>query len=316
MSVKQRKLRAAKRAHHAKKSKQERVQYNLSRVGINAHLDAGKLSTMDRILAPGASLSLNPPPSIQDIEGLLHTSNMHAITRALEELDVGYVKPKRRDEVIKAVSYALERDDFDDLDDLANHSILQLQLGRLTHQGEIVLVDAMTGFPPPSQAIEMIVLQARAVWEKSEEKLITPTTDNIVDWLITFGQKICKVKIQDYLGILNTGTPRGWFDDIDPEMFSRIRALAGNTTFFPHFPQMQADVPNPGDLVIDMEDNVGEGIFKIIKGRIGELGDERFVIDSLSGLVPDALKDIDVGEPKKSPYGNIFLTTPKGKDDA
>ncbi|QVW28654.1 hypothetical protein pEaSNUABM8_00157 [Erwinia phage pEa_SNUABM_8] len=316
MSVKQRKLRAAKRAHHAKKSKAERVQYNLSRVGINAHLDGGKLSTMDRILAPRPSLSLNSPTFDLDMTELHRSSNRHAIIRALDELDVQHVEPKLRDDVIRAVNDELCRGSSIDIDNPAIQHPFHFLEAWLPTQGEFVLVDVKSGFPPPSQTIEMIMAQARVVWETSDEKLITPTADNIVDWLISYGQKICKGKIQDYLGILNTGTPRGWFDDIDPEMFSRIRALAGSMSFFPHFPQMQHDVPNPGEVILDMEAPLGEGFFKIIKGRMGELGDERFIIDSLSELVPDALKDTDVGEPKKSPYGNIFQTTPKGKNNA
>ncbi|QVW55809.1 hypothetical protein pEaSNUABM9_00228 [Erwinia phage pEa_SNUABM_9] len=317
MSVKQRKLRAAKRAHHAKQQKPKYPRLKYWEVGANAHLDGGKVSTMDRIPASRPSLSLYSPTFDLDMTELHRSSNRHAIVRALAELDVQHVEPKLRDDVIRAVNDELGRGSSIDIDNPAIQHPFHFLEAWLPTQGEFVLVDTMTGFPPPSQTIEMIVAQAHGVWVASVEKLITPTADNIVDWLITYGQKICKVKIQDYLGLLNPGGLRGMFDDITPEMLSRIRAMAGNTTFFPHFPQMQHDVPNPSELILNMEAPVGEGIFKIIKERIGDVGGERFIIDSLgSSLIPDALKDVELDKPTETPYGSVYFTTPQGKDDA
>lgn len=313
MSAKQRKIRAKKRAYHAK----HRIRYSFKdyrRIGINSHEDGDKVSTMDRLLSPTNTPVRAIPSFEHDLEELIRTTTIHSVTRALEALDINHVQPKLRDKVAELVEREYDRDD---LDDPLYASTLYRWQTWLPTQGLVVLVDPLTGLPVPSQTIELIVVQARVIWERSAEKLITPTSDNIVTWLSDYGQRLCKV--QDYLGLLGAGISGGFFSDIYPEFYHRIRTMCKATTFVPGFSHLHLNVSvtNIDDLMkkIASDSEVPEKI-DYIKRRNLLLSGEMHIIDSLPKLSPGGLNSDSTEKPTDTPYGDIFYSAPKDKDDA
>ena len=332
MSVKQRKRRAAKRAHHAKQNYPLRAclftgriddyidgsnptarrSLVFSEIGINSHRDAGKISSTDGLKLWGGWHPSHENIGLTPYDLIRREMFKNDVRHALNDLGIPWVVVALRDEVIRKVDAELARSDHDDF---LYVDTLNGWRTWLPTQGEYILVNETLGLPIGKATTDEILEALKA---KSPERHAT-TAETLLGELNKYGAKVERVKTLDHLGMMVDLTLRGKLSDITPDLFTRIRGLAGQSRF-PNMPHLQPDVPNPGDLVLDMEGNVGEGLFKIIKGRDPELMGERFVIDSLSQHldipVPTALKDGIADKPEDTPYGDDFHTTPKGESDA
>lgn len=308
MSAKQRKRRAAKRAYHAKQNYPLRAclftgriddyidgsnptarrSLVYSEIGINAHRDAGKISSTEKLWGGWHPSHENIGFTPYDL--IRREMFKNDVRHALSDLEIPGVVVALRDDVIRKVEAELARSDHDDF---LYVDTLNGWRTWLPTQGEYILVSETLKLPI-GKAVTNEILEALKA--KSPERHAT-TAETLVGELNKYGAKVERVKTLDHLGMMVDLSLRGKLGDLDIDLFERVRELSKHVPFFPNLPQLQPELPELGDLVLDMDNLSGKGAFKIIKGRDPDLMGERFVIDSLGSWDSETLGKLMSLEP-------------------
>lgn len=304
MSVKQRKRRAAKRAHHAKQSYPLRLccytgraddyidgskptarrSLVFSEIGINSHRDAGKISSTEKLWGGWHPSHENIGFTPYDL--IRREIFKNDVRHALSDLEIPGVVVALRDDVIRKVEAELARSDHDDF---LYVDTLNGWRTWLPTQGEYILVSETLKLPIGKAVTDEILEALKA---KSPERHAT-TAETLLGELNKYGAKVERVKTLDHLGMMVDLTLRGKLSGIDKDLFERVRESSKHVSFFPNMPEH----PMPGDVVLDTDNLSGTGAFKIIKGRDPDLMGERFVIDSLGSWDSETLGKLMSLEP-------------------
>lgn len=310
MSVKQRKRRAAKRAHHAKQSYPQRPwlftgriddyidgsnptarrSLVFSEIGINSHRDAGKISSTDGLKLWGGCHPSHENIGLTPYDLIRREMFKNDVRHALNDLGIPLVVVALRDDVIRKVEAELARSDHDDflyVDTLNNWRTW------LPTQGEYILVSETLGLPIGKADTDEILEALKA---KSPERHAT-TGETLLGELNKYGAKVERVRSLDHLGMMVDLSLRGKLGDVNIDLFEHVREASKRVSFFPNMSQLMSEVPAPGDVVLDTDNLSGTGAFKIIKGRDPELMGERFVIDSLGSWDNETLGKLMSLEP-------------------
>lgn len=301
MSAKQRKLRAAKRAHHANTRTPRVPKFVFSEIGINGHLDGGNITSMDRLFNGGFS-----PTPYDLIRREIFKAN---VRHALNDLGIPLVTLRLRAEIIGHVSTELSRSDHDDW--LYVDSLNKWREW-LPTQGEYVLVSETLKLPIDAETTALI-LDALNAKDTGRPKA---SAETLLGELNIYGGKVVRVKTLDYLGMLVDQSLRGDLEYVDKDLIARMRDLCKTRPFLPSLSQHRHEVADP---IVGLDPRTEDGKFSIVKARDPALMAERFLIDScgvFSTHVPDALKDVEVDKPTDAPYVGSYKTTPGGKDNA
>ena len=236
MSAKQRKLRAAKRAHHAKQSYPLRAclftgriedyidgsnptarrSLVFSEVGINAHRDGGKNSSMDGLKLWGGWHPSHNHIGETPYDLIRRVMFKNDVRHALNDLGIPLVVVALRDDVIRKVEAELARPDHDDflyVDSLNNWREW------LPTQGEYVLVSETLELPIEKTVTEEILAALKA---KSPERHAT-TAETLVGELNIYGGKVERVKTLDYIGMMVDLSLRGKPGDVNIDLFEHVR---------------------------------------------------------------------------------------------
>ncbi len=304
MSAKQRKRRAAKRAYHAKQNYPLRAclftgriddyidgsnptarrSLVYSEIGINAHRDAGKISSTEKLWGGWHPSHENIGFTPYDL--IRREMFKNDVRHALSDLEIPGVVVALRDDVIRKVEAELARSDHDDF---LYVDTLNGWRTWLPTQGEYILVSETLKLPIGKAVTDEILEALKA---KSPERHAT-TAETLLGELNKYGAKVERVKTLDHLGMMVDLTLRGKLSGIDKDLFERVRESSKHVSFFPNMPEH----PMPGDVVLDTDNLSGTGAFKIIKGRDPDLMGERFVIDSLGSWDSETLGKLMSLEP-------------------
>lgn len=308
MSVKQRKRRAAKRAHHAKQSYPLRAclftgriddyidgskptarrSLVFSEIGINSHRDAGKISSTEKLWGGWHPSHENIGFTPYDL--IRREMFKNDVRHALSDLEIPGVVVALRDDVIRKVEAELARSDHDDF---LYVDTLNGWRTWLPTQGEYILVSETLGLPIGKADTDEILEALKA---KSPERHAT-TGETLLGELNKYGAKVERVRSLDHLGMMVDLSLRGKLGDVNIDLFEHVREASKRVSFFPNMSQLMSEVPAPGDVVLDTDNLSGTGAFKIIKGRDPELMSERFVIDSLGSWDNETLGKLMSLEP-------------------
>ena len=306
MSVKQRKRRAAKRAHPAKQNYPLRLccytgraddyidgskptarrSLVFSEIGINSHRDAGKISSTDGLKLWGGWHPSHENIGFTPYDLIRREMFKNDVRHALNDLEIPGVVVALRDDVIRKVEAELARSDHDDF---LYVDTLNGWRTWLPTQGEYILVSETLKLPIGKAVTDEILEALKA---KSPERYAT-TAETLLGELNKYGAKVERVKTLDYLGMMVDLTLRDKLSGIDKDLFERVRESSKHVSFFPNMPEH----PMPGDVVLDTDNLSGTGAFKIIKGRYPDLMGERFVIDSLGSWDSETLGKLMSLEP-------------------
>lgn len=308
MSVKQRKRRAAKRAHHAKQNYPLRLccytgraddyidgskptarrSLVFSEIGINSHRDAGKISSTEKLWGGWHPSHENIGFTPYDL--IRREIFKNDVRHALSDLEIPGVVVALRDDVIRKVEAELARSDHDDF---LYVDTLNGWRTWLPTQGEYILVSETLKLPIGKAVTDEILEALKA---KSPERHAT-TGETLVGELNKYGAKVERVRSLDHLGMMVDLSLRGKLGDVNIDLFEHVREASKRVSFFPNMSQLMSEVPTPGDVVLDTDNLSGTGAFKIIKGRDPELMGERFVIDSLGSWDNETLGKLMSLEP-------------------